>query len=242
MFCLGVDGTVDLRSNHNLLNFWCSDTSKKNPSKENSKNNQDQLVVTAQPLKLCVEKHHFPWRLGLKLPKLMVVNDGGISQLNQNFKVQNVVKKYVKISCRDSFTNHDMFGSCQEKTKKGFSMEEGIPAGFFWLDPFFFQQRCRTWWKITRSLARRFGSLSLPARIKTTTCTLEKTSLRGTTGRRWRWFVHQTDPPKDKTCGMFVIFFFWGGGRCFTLLTMVNHYCLTTIWNDMLDFCSSIFL
>lgn len=123
-----------------------------------------------------------------------------------------MVKKYVKISCRDSFTNHDMFGSCEEKTKKGFSMEEGIPAGFFWLDPFFFQQRCRTWWKITRSLARRFGSLSLPARIKTTTCTLEKTSLRGTTGRRWRWFVHQTDPPKDKTCGMFVIFFLVGGG------------------------------
>ena len=29
----------------------------------------------------------------LKLPKLIVVNDGGISQLNQNFKVQNLVKK-----------------------------------------------------------------------------------------------------------------------------------------------------
>lgn len=63
---------VDLRSNDNLLNFWCSDTSQNFPSKENSKNNQGQLVVTAQPLKLCVEQKYFPWRLGLKLPKLMV--------------------------------------------------------------------------------------------------------------------------------------------------------------------------
>lgn len=72
LFCLGVDGMVDLRSNDNLLNFWCSDTSQNFPSKENSKNNQGQLVVTAQPLKLCVEQKYFPWRLGLKLPKLMV--------------------------------------------------------------------------------------------------------------------------------------------------------------------------
>ena len=77
-----------------------------------------------------------------------------------------------------------------KKNNKRIFHSEGIPAGFE-LDSGE-QLRCRTWWKITRSLARRFGSLSLPARIKTTTCTLEYLfSLPGKGKKVEMVFVHR---------------------------------------------------
>ena len=116
--------------------------------------------------------------------------------------------------------NHDMFGSCPEKTNNNQDFpwqKKGIPAGFFLLDRGE-QLRFRTWWKITRSLARRFGSLSLPARIKTTTCTLESyfpcPEQREKGGEMV--FVHETDPPKDKrvTCVIYSYWYiFFGGGK-----------------------------